>query len=1102
MHKLTKRLLLIGGILVLLACVLGGESRATRASVTTGVTTRVSVASDGTEGNSWSQHPAISADGRYVAFTSLADNLVSGDDNPFLDVFVHDRQTGETTRVSISSDGTGGNNGSLYSSISSDGRYVAFASYADNLVGGDTNDSLDVFVHDRQTAQTTRVSVASSGEQGTSYSGYCGIPAISADGRYVVFDSMADNLVSGDTNSASDVFVHDRQTGVTSIVSVNSEGVQGNHDSGGVAISADGRYVVFTSYANNLVVGDINSVMDAFVHDRVSGETTRSSVASDGTQSNDGSFYPAISADGRYVAFYSHASNLVVGDSNSVPDIFVHDRVSGETTRVSVASDGTQANAGYDTRPSISADGRFVAFESYADRLITEDTNIAVDVFVHDRQTGITSIVSVNSEGIQGNNHSGELAISADGRYVAFRSTASNLVVGDTNYVDDVFVHDREGIPPEEKTPIILIPGLMGSRLFNAQEEVWANICRVLSSDLGLLKLYSNGVLPAVLDDPAYNLFTVPGLPGILDRLAGTCTLRFMLDEVEIYEYDVVVDDPYYETLIDHFLGKGYVLNDDLWVYPYDWRKDLRGSADGLDTLVEQVRTHTGSPEVNLVGHSQGGMVIRQYIANAGRADKVSQAVILGTPFLGSPMAFGALQDGLCVYDIEAVTGTNDPKREIWCFPSKEIIRDLAPNFPVFNQLLPSEAYFTLKGGGFYGTDQFVDVAGSCPACLSYAQTYTTSLVSNLNTALFADAELFHETLDQLYAWNGVPVHIIGGVGQATIVGFREYPRFAWGEWLFGTVSEPVWSNNGDGIVTALSVSMENSATGINLRGTATLEMFTASHQGLVTDTAVLSSVDSYLGLAQTAATSALAPALDSSMVQVVARGVKAIDVYDAAGNHTGPVAGLDLTARGIPGSAYFQEGEMASVALPGGQSYTLTITPTGLGQVDVSLVRSTMTETLTTLLYTGIPAGESSLIRLTGDPTLVDTLQLDADGTGADVQPIIPSLTVTGTTVVDTTPPSVSIALSGELSPLGWYTGPVTVTLSASDNPGGSGVNRIEYAFANDRQPRLYTGPFVVDPAQVTELYAVAVDQFMNSSEPAIRRIGAERRYLPAIGR
>ena len=412
-----------------------------------GETTRVSVASDGTQANDWSIQPAISVDGRYVAFASDASNLVAGDTNNKRDIFVHDRLTGATTRVSVDSDGAQANNSSFEPGISADGRYVAFASDASNLVAGDTNNVRDVFVHDRVTGETTRVSVASDGMQANRASE---LAAISADGGYVAFHSDASNLVAGDTNNVRDVFVHDRVTGETTRVSVASDGTQANSSSILPQVSADGRYVTFTSFANNLVAGDSNRAWDVFVHDRVTGETTRVSVASDGTQAGGESVWPAISADGRYVAFHSWASNLIADDTNGTLDVFVHDRVTGETTRVSVASDGMQAN-GFSGFSKLSADGRYVVFLSVASNLVAGDTNNFSDIFMHDRVTGETTRVSVASDGTQANAGSAEPAISADGRYVAFPSYASNLVAGDTNGEADIFVHDR--FPRPELVP-------------------------------------------------------------------------------------------------------------------------------------------------------------------------------------------------------------------------------------------------------------------------------------------------------------------------------------------------------------------------------------------------------------------------------------------------------------------------------------------------------------------------------------------------------------------------------------------------------------------------------------------------------------------------
>ena len=249
-------------------------------------------------------------------------------------------------------------------------------------MAGDTNGAPDVFVHDRRTGAIERVSVDSAGGQAN---GGNFAPAISASGRYVAFESDASNLVAGDTNRSDDVFVHDRRTGATERVSVDGAGGQANDASfGPLAISANGRYVAFASIASNLVAGDTNNEADLFVRDRRTGSTERVSVDGAGGQANGGSFFPAISASGRYLAFYSFASNLVAGDTNETYDVFVRDRRTGATERVSVDGAGGQASGG-SFFPAISASGHDVAFQSAASNLVAGDTNGTTDVFVRQR---------------------------------------------------------------------------------------------------------------------------------------------------------------------------------------------------------------------------------------------------------------------------------------------------------------------------------------------------------------------------------------------------------------------------------------------------------------------------------------------------------------------------------------------------------------------------------------------------------------------------------------------------------------------------------------------------------------------------------------------
>jgi Tol biopolymer transport system component len=427
-------LLLLGTIPVLaLAVALGVAANAPTATAAAGTTVIASVASDGTQAMGESGYPSVSGDGRYVAFQSDAGNLVPDDTNEQVDVFVRDLRSGETSRVSVASDGAEANWKSYLPDISAGGRHVSFASGANNLVPGDTNGTWDIFVHDSVSGETARVSVASDGTQGNWESNYS---SISADGSQIAFASRANNLVPGDTNGAWDVFVHDRVAGETSRVSVESTGSQGNGDSGDPSISADGRYVAFSSDAGNLVLDDTNGEGDVFVHDRTTGETTRVSIAGDGAERSGPSGSPSISGDGRYVAY--------VFPYRQGSDVFAYDRETGETIQVSYNYDPLFPD--YADQPSISADGRYIAFRQRPTR---EDYYIRV----YDRVSGDRSRISVATNGSEANDDSRYPRISADGGYVAFISSASNLVPEDINICPngtsvtencpDVFVRDR-----------------------------------------------------------------------------------------------------------------------------------------------------------------------------------------------------------------------------------------------------------------------------------------------------------------------------------------------------------------------------------------------------------------------------------------------------------------------------------------------------------------------------------------------------------------------------------------------------------------------------------------------------------------------------------
>ena len=330
--------------------------------------TRVSTAADGTEGNKDSIDPAFSPDGTKVAFHSYASNLVSSDANAASDVFVKNLITDDITRCSTAASGVEGNRFSENPSISGDGTIVAFESYANNLVIGDTNNILDVFVKNVVSSEVVLASTPGADVQGN---GVSANPALSADGRFIAFTSLATNLVSNDTNNVEDVFRKDLVTGAIARVSSAINGVQANDYSSRPTISGDGRYVAFQSRASNIVSDDSNFAFDVFLRDLVGGTIVRVSTSAIGAQANGPSYSPAISPDGRFVAFESHASNLVPGDDNNNSDVFVKDIATGAISLVSITLDGTQGD-GWSVNPSISADGRFVAFESRASNLVPE----------------------------------------------------------------------------------------------------------------------------------------------------------------------------------------------------------------------------------------------------------------------------------------------------------------------------------------------------------------------------------------------------------------------------------------------------------------------------------------------------------------------------------------------------------------------------------------------------------------------------------------------------------------------------------------------------------------------------------------------------------
>ncbi|MBI4324867.1 MAG: PD40 domain-containing protein [Chloroflexi bacterium] len=480
--------------------------------------------------NGLCEAPAITPDGRFVAFVSNGTDLVTNEVNGEFQVYVRDLQSGATQLATRDADGAGfGNAESAFPVLTPDGRFVLFDSRSDAFVVNDQNDAYDVFVRDMAAGTTELISREDPGTPAGTANNLSAIAAnshgVSSDGRFVVFESLATNLVPGDTNGFQDVFIRDLQTGTNGLVSVNALGSgSANGPSANPSISANGRYVLFTSTADNLVANDTNKLEDVFVRDLAAGTTLLVAVGTRAADADRASSSPSISADGRWIAFQSTPRR------SAVSDIFIRDLAASTTTLLSTNIPGDVWSSANYAAPIVSADGRFVAFKGVGAKvfvrdlqtgLVTEmgtnatsmafsgnsrvfaaicgpsspqtnyfilanllqgtnramvlgpgassssqglslsqdgrfvaftsrgplvglDTNGVEDVFLYDATAANLTLVSANQTGATaGNGRSYWPQISADGRHVAFRSAASDLVPGDANGWDDIFLFDR-----------------------------------------------------------------------------------------------------------------------------------------------------------------------------------------------------------------------------------------------------------------------------------------------------------------------------------------------------------------------------------------------------------------------------------------------------------------------------------------------------------------------------------------------------------------------------------------------------------------------------------------------------------------------------------
>lgn len=435
----------------------------TRGAAPPPYTRLISQNTEGAVGDNFSEDPAITADGRYVVFASAATDLVANDTNGLIDIFLLDRPFQAMIRVSVATGGTEAIGGdSISPAISPDGRYIVFESKATNLVTGDSNGVSDIFLHDRQTSTTTRVSVITGGGQASG--GDSVTPSVSNNADRIVYASSATNLISSDGNPYQDIFLYVRATNTTTRISVPTTPPTAipNGRSLDPYITSNGNYVAFASVANNLVSGDVNdfcgvfSCADIFIRDLTNNTTTLVSRNNAGDLGNRASNAPAVSNDGRFVVFESEADNLdaQLPDGNFVADVFMRDRQSATTIRVSKGQGGEEGTFS-STEANISSDSNWLFFTTGSE-FVPSDTNFTPDIYRYQRSNGQLNVMSLPEGGGESDGASREAAPSSDGQRVAFWSEASNLIPEDTNSLRDVFVRtylEDDATPTPTNTP-------------------------------------------------------------------------------------------------------------------------------------------------------------------------------------------------------------------------------------------------------------------------------------------------------------------------------------------------------------------------------------------------------------------------------------------------------------------------------------------------------------------------------------------------------------------------------------------------------------------------------------------------------------------------
>ena len=620
------------------------------------------------------------------------------------------------------------------------------------------------------------------------------------------------------------------------------------------------------------------------------------------------------------------------------------------------------------------------------------------------------------------------------------------------------------------KTPLILIPGIGGSELkvnedtiwnkddghggvfshaYSAEEKVWVNEpeARAIGEDdyFDVLRMKPDGI------NSEANL-------SLTDNLLARA----------------------YQNTIDFFTSNGYTPGQDLFLFPYDWRKDISNTASLLDQKIQSIKQQTGSQKVDIVAHSMGGLVARNYISDSGRAQNVRKLFTLGTPHLGAPDLLKGLRYGLCLkYEVGSYCLSLAPSE------MKDVLQNMISSF----QLAPSQSYFN-----FYSNEdnQHPYPYKTESGALNYAQI--KNLLSNYghNTSLFAPSEAFH-SIDNGYSnINGVDLTIIAGSGKNTLGQIIEEKTTS----LIGvqTLHKDTRDINGDGTVPLFSASLDDPDKNQSLLGSAKLYYTNLEHGQLAAPGPALNLVKNVLSDDSAIPDGVSNTPFKFSGHKVSVHSPVNIHAYDLSGNHTGLTP--DGFEENIPGSSYETLDDAKFIWLPEDGQYTIKFEATDQGSFDFKIREFENNINTQTIQYEDIPLSSSTKTETTFDTSSSDPpiLQIDQDGNGTADKQASASATLTGDQNYDQTPPETEVKLTGTKGQNGWFTGNVRIKLTAEGEATGSGVLKTEYTINNNPDIQTYNGPFTVSGAGITKIKFRSIDKAGNEENPKEIEIKIDR--------